>query len=68
MVSLKDDPIIPENDRNYVVHLTCSKKTSKLIMDDCIKEFLTHHPDFEGVKISQGFILKEISQHYLRSP
>lgn len=63
----KSEPIIQDNDRNYVVHLTCSKTTRKLIMENCIKEFKKHHPDFEGMKISQGFILKEIVDYYLRT-
>lgn len=67
-MDIKNQPIIPEKDRHYTTHLTCSKKTANLIMNECIKEFLIHHPDFEGMRISQGFILKQVAEHYLRAP
>lgn len=65
-----NDEIVKEgiNEKKYKVHLTCSKETADAIMKNCVKEFLEHHPDFEGMKISQGFILKQIAEHYLRSP
>lgn len=56
------------NGKHYKIHLTCSKKTADMIMNDCIREFLAHHPDFEEMKISQGFILKKLAEHYLETP
>ncbi len=56
------------NGKHYRIHLTCSQKTADMITTDCIREFIAHHPEFEGMKISQGFILKKIAEHYLQSP
>ena len=56
------------NGKHYKIHLTCSKKTADMIIQDCVREFVEHHPEFEGMKISQGFILKKIAEHYLDSP
>ena len=56
------------NGKHYKIHLTCSPATAKMINKDCIREFVKHHPDFEEMKISQGFILKKIAEHYLSSP
>jgi len=54
-------------ERHYTESLRCSKTTKKLIMLDCIEEFLLYNPDFKGMKISQGFILKKIAEHYIES-
>ncbi len=56
------------NGKHYKIHLTCSRKTADMIMIDCVREFLEHHQDFQEMKISQGFILKKIAEHYLNSP
>lgn len=53
-------------DRNYGVHMTCSEETRDLIMQDCLNDFLTHHPEFKGMKLSQGFMLKKIAETYLK--
>lgn len=64
--ALKDSEEV--NGKHYKIHLTCSKKTADMIMQDCAREFINHHPDFEGMKLSQGFMLKKIAEHYLNSP
>ena len=51
--------------RNYTVHLTCSKETKDLILNNCVEEFVKHHKEFRGMKISQGLILKKIAEYYL---
>lgn len=56
------------NGKHYKIHLTCSKKTADMIMNDCVREFLEHHQEFQEMRISQGFILKKIAEHYLSSP
>ncbi len=48
------------------VHLTCSSETKDLILNECVNEFLKHHKDFEGMNVSQGFILKRIAEYYLK--
>jgi len=49
----------------YKCHLVCSPETKKLIMEDCVEEFLEHHPEFEGMNITHNFILKKIGDFYL---
>ncbi len=49
-------------------HLVCNQDVYKLITSECIKEYLEHHPEMLGSKISQNHILKQIATHYLKSP
>ena len=53
-------------EKNYTVHLTCSKETRDLIMITCVNVFLRHHKDFKGMKITSGFILKKIAEYYVK--
>ena len=46
-------------------HLTASPEVYNLITVECVKEFLKHHPEFEGMNISQDFILRKIAIYYL---
>lgn len=48
------------------VHLVISPETKKLIMVDCMKEFRRNNPEFDGMKISQDFLLKWIGKVYLK--
>jgi len=48
-------------------HLLVDYETFDLVMKDCIVEFLEHHPEFSGMKITQNFIVKKIANHYLIS-
>ena len=36
------------------------------ILDNCIKEFLTHHPELMKIKISRNKIIYEMAKFYLR--
>ena len=49
-------------------HLVCNDEVFNLITHDCIREYLKHHPEMEGAKISHNHILKQISTHYLIAP
>ena len=53
-------------DKSYTEHLTCSKETKKLIMGNCIQDFLEHHPEFENMNITSGFILAKMAEFYLK--
>ncbi len=53
------------NSRLYIDKLSCSKATKKLIMKDCVKEFLKHHPELHGLKITQNMMLTQIAKFYL---
>lgn len=69
-VSSKSEPInnIDSNEKKYSSRLTVSQKTKDIICNECKKEFLTHHPEFEGMKLTENFIIRQIAEHYLRSP
>lgn len=53
-------------DKNYSEKMTCSVKTKKLIMLDCKQEFLYHHPELKGTKITQGQMLLQLAIFYLK--
>lgn len=46
-------------------HLVCNQEVFELIINDCIKVYLKHHPEMLGCKISQNHILRQIAQFYL---
>ncbi len=46
-------------------HLVCSQEVYDIIVKDCAREYVEHHPEMQGAKISQNHILKQISQFYL---
>ena len=68
--SPKAEPInnIDNTESKYSSRLTVSDSTKNLICNGCRKEFLIHHPEFEGMKLTENFIVRQIAEHYLRSP
>lgn len=36
------------------------------LLNNCIKEYLKHHPEMEKVKISRNKIISEIAIYYLK--
>lgn len=54
-------------EKNYTDIMKCSKETKDLIMINCKDDFLEHHPEFKGVNITQGFMLKKIAEYYLHN-
>jgi len=46
-------------------HLTCSQTVYDEITINCIEEYIEHHPEMQGAKISQNHILKQISKFYM---
>jgi len=54
------------SEKKYIEKLSCSKSTKKLIMQDCIKEFLRHHPELKGMNITQNIILRNMAEFYLK--
>ena len=70
-VSGKDAPITngeESNAKTYSVKLTVSESTKKLILDECKEEFLKHHPEIKGMKITENFIVRQIADFYLSEP
>ncbi len=54
------------NERKYSTRLACSESTKKLIMEDCIEDFLSHHPELSGINVTQNMILRQIAEYYLK--
>jgi len=46
-------------------HLVCNKEVYETITKECVIEYLKHHPEMIGAKISQNHILRQISKFYL---
>lgn len=71
-VSNKDEPIDNGNESSseklYSVKLTVSPSTKKIVTEDCIQEFLSHHPELKGMKITENFIVRQLAQFYLKEP
>lgn len=42
------------------------RKNTDEILDDCVKEYLRHHPEMRNIPISRDKIIYEISIHYLK--
>ena len=55
------------NKHKCYVKITVSPSTKDLVMS-CISEFLEHHPELKGMKITENFITRQIAEHYKRSP
>lgn len=39
--------------------------TKEMIMKTCVDIFLSENPDFEGMHITENFILKRIADYYI---
>jgi len=50
----------------YEVHLTCSKEDKEKILTRCAQLYKKAHPQFEGVPLSQGFLINKIVEYYLK--
>ena len=53
------------NNHRLSRHLACSQEVYDMIIKDCKREYLEHHPEMLGANISQNHILKQISKFYL---
>ena len=67
--SIKSQAISNENSTKHkcYVKLTVSPETKEMVMS-CINDFLEHHPEMEGMKITENFIVRQIADHYKKSP
>ena len=55
-----------QNLNNGYVNLSVSPKNKGLLLDNCKNEFLFHNPKFNGMKLTQDFLLGKIIEHYLK--
>lgn len=53
------------NSQRLKRHLLCNQEVYDLITKKCVEEYLKHHPEMLGAKISQNHILRQISKFYL---
>lgn len=66
--SSKDAPVVKSNGNKCRVKLTVSLETKSLLMHECVKEFMEHHPELKGMNMTEEFITRQIIEHYLNSP
>jgi len=45
--------------------LAIKSDTKEMLLNECVKEFLRHNPAFEGMNITQDFILMKVITFYL---
>jgi len=49
------------------VKMTVTESTKDLVMNACKEEFLKHHPEMDGMFISQDFMIIKIAKFYLEN-
>lgn len=47
--------------------LKVKSETKKMVIEDCKKELLLHHPELKNMKISQDKLVYELAKFYLRA-
>ena len=45
--------------------LNVRPNTFNMVMEECVEEFLKYNPSFEGINITQEFIVQRIAKKYL---
>jgi hypothetical protein len=51
--------------RSYSAKLTCSEYNKNRLMNECKITFLKYHPEFDGMKLTQEFLLTKVLDHYI---
>ena len=49
-----------------IIQLVVKKETA-LKLNDCVKEYRRHHPEFDGIHISRNKIILELIKYYLQN-
>lgn len=65
--SMKDEPIGNDHENKSRVKLTVSQETKDQVMS-CIPDFLEHHPEMDGMNITENMIVKQLVKLWKRSP
>lgn len=52
-------------EKNCSERITCSVSTKDLLLDECKQEYLKHHPEMEGVILTQSFLVRKVIDFYL---
>ena len=47
------------------IYLTAKQDTADLIRKDCVKRFLSEHPEMKHMKITDDKILYELARYYV---
>ena len=58
---------LDQENKGYTKKLCCSQEVFDAITVDCIGEFKKHHPELEGVNVTQNMILVQLKNFYLNS-
>ena len=48
------------------VQMVVYPKIRDMIRIECKKEFLSHHPEFEGMRITDNLLLTQLAKFYLK--
>lgn len=51
--------------KNYST-LNVEEEYKEKLLNDCVKEYLKHHPEMVGIPITASKILKEVVEYYLK--
>ena len=51
---------------NNFEKITIRKDTKKRLCQECVDEYLKHHPEMRHVKITQDKILYEVCEYYIK--
>ncbi len=57
----------PANEKGYRQHMVCSPTTKSLIVENCVEEYLKHHPEMKGFTVTHEHILRQLAEFYLKS-
>lgn len=65
--SIKDEPIENNYQSKSRVKLTVSKETKEKVMS-CIPDLILHHPELEGMNITENYIVMQLALFWKRNP
>lgn len=49
------------------VQVKVRKSDKEKMMNECVEEFLRHHPELEGYHITQAHMFKQLIEFYLKA-
>jgi len=58
---------LEEDQKGYTKKLCCSEEVFNSITVECVREFKKHHPELDGINITQNMILGQLRTFYLNS-
>ena len=55
----------PSN-KNYIARICCSSEDKFRLNNECVRAFLEDNPKLDGIRFSEGFMLKKLIDYFLR--